>query len=301
MIRARAVVATATTGLLLAAWGATSAAAEQTESRTEPSATGGVRYEKQVVDIPGGDGLEVTEAAASPKCDKGWRAVSGGQAVKPSPSRAIGDSSIGGRRYFYAAGWQRHQKASPFAAYSVCLETTGLTMETSSEFGIPADSQVTDAAYCVEGNAVGGGMRPSGDVHAFSLNASYPVDSGADADTLPDDGWRAYAQYSGEGAGSGDGALFDATCLTGPRPAYRSVTVNVPATTSVSAQALCPKRRPVIGGGVYVNGSADKSHVHTSRPWDGQDSGTVPEDGWRGGVVNTSGSALQMTVHAICR
>lgn len=158
---------------------------------------------------------------------------------------------------------------------------------------------MTGKASCPEGDAaVGGGASITGDVAAFSLNDSYPVDDLSDTDTVPDDGWRVHLDYAGQG---GDNVTYSVMCLGDTPPAYRSKVVTVPASGSVKTQALCPKGRPAVGGGVFVTGTADKSHLVASRPWDSGDAGKVPEDGWRGGVVNDSGEALSMTVHAICR
>jgi hypothetical protein len=56
----------------------------------------------------------------------------------------------------------------------------------------------------------------------------------------------------------------------------------------------------VVGGGVYVQGAATMARLVASRPWDSKDAKKVPDDGWRGGVVNTSQVPLSMTTHAVC-
>ena len=58
---------------------------------------------------------------------------------------------------------------------------------------------------------------------------------------------------------------------------------------------------PVLGGGVRASGPGDASHVTKSRPIDTGDAGTVPDDGWRGAITNTSDQDLTMTVYAVCR
>ena len=56
----------------------------------------------------------------------------------------------------------------------------------------------------------------------------------------------------------------------------------------------------MVGGGVQVPGATSSSHVVASRPWDSKDSGTVPDDGWRAGILNEAPHSMELTVHAVC-
>ena len=142
-----------------------------------------------------------------------------------------------------------------------------------------------------------GGVYTSGEGADFALSSSYPTDGG-DADLTPDDGWVSYVNYTGEG---GDHVSFGVRCLENTSLTYRSASTQVAPGSTSSTKAVCSKRSVVLGGGVQVSGSAKVTHVTAIRPWDSKDAKKVPEDGWRGNVVNTSSLQVSMTVHAVCR
>lgn len=255
-----------------------------------------VRYKKITATLAGDAGQPST-ANMYGACDNGWTALADGQAVGAQDRIAV--SALSGSSTWLSAVWHQAAAATTVASYATCLKTTKTSQVAAHQQNIAADTSVSGQAMCKPGQAaVSGGPSSAFDRHDWALNSSFPIDDDTDTDTVPDDGWRIYTQYSGPG---GDNVAFNVMCLGGPRPAYRRTSVTLPPFGSATAQALCPKSRPTIGGGTLVNGSTDAAHMVTSRPWDSGDAGTVPEDGWRGGVVNDSGSTLTMTVHAICR
>ncbi len=256
----------------------------------------GVRYITDAVRLEAGTPSDPVERNATAQCDKGWTAISGGQSVKPRSKQGISYGWMGQERYWLAGAWQREPAKSTLRSFAVCMKTASLSSTTTTASSVPADSPVSEATFCADGWAVGGGVMSAGDPSDFTLVAGYPVDDG-DQDETPNDGWQSYVDYSGDG---GDHVHFSVRCLDDTPLTYRNASVQLAPGSSTYAKARCPKGLPVLGGGVYVDGAAGLSHLIASRPWDSKDAKKVPEDGWRGGVLNTSDVELSMTVHAVC-
>jgi hypothetical protein len=259
----------------------------------------GVRYQRGTVTVPAGAG-QPTHARGEVTCPKGWTAVGGGHTIRPGGDRGIAAGTKLGNRQWVAEAWQVDGGASTLTAYAVCLRTDRISEEDQTEYELPAGPlSVTQSGSCPGGHVVSGGVTYyGGHAEEFTLNSAYPVDDGSDPDTVRDDGWRGRVQYTGPGGASVSVYLV---CLGGRSPAYRRTSVTVPAGESARARALCPRGRPVLGGGVRASGPGSASHVVGSRPVDRSDAGTVPEDGWVGGITNTSAQDLTLTVHAVCR
>jgi len=268
----------------------------------------GVRYVRSTVTIPASMG-EPTEAHGAATCPKGWRSVGGGQTIRGGEGRGIAAGMKFHNRQWYAQAWQVDSPATSLTTYAVCLRTDGIGEEDQTEYELPEGPLSLDqSGSCPGGHVVSGGswyvgVAPDGvtqavDPDGFTLNSSYPVDDSSDPGTIPDDGWRGRVQYTEDG---GDSVSVFLWCLTGQLPAYRKASVTVPAGESARTRALCPLGRPVLGGGVRASGPGDASHIINSRPIDTRDAGTVPDDGWRGAITNTSDQDLTMTVYAVCR
>lgn len=268
----------------------------------------GVRYVRSTVTIPASMG-EPTEAHGVATCPKGWRSVGGGQTIRGGEGRGIAAGMKFHNRQWYAQAWQVDSPATSLTTYAVCLRTDGIGEEDQTEYELPEGPLSLDqSGSCPGGHVVSGGswyvgVAPDGvtqavDPEGFTLNSSYPVDDSSDSGTIPDDGWRGRVQYTEDG---GDSVSVFLWCLTGQLPAYRKASVTVPAGESARTRALCPLGRPVLGGGARASGAGDASHIINSRPIDTRDAGTVPDDGWRGAITNTSDQDLTMTVYAVCR
>ncbi|MGH2974380.1 MAG: hypothetical protein ACRDLL_05860 [Solirubrobacterales bacterium] len=67
-----------------------------------------------------------------------------------------------------------------------------------------------------------------------------------------------------------------------------------------SAEAKCPKRYHVLGGGVLDTGTFNTEHVNASFPIDGADADTTPDDGWFVRVDNLSTTTQGFEVFAVC-
>ena len=260
----------------------------------------GVRYARSSVTIPATTG-EPTVASAVATCPRGWMSVGGGHTIRGGAGRGIAAGMKLSHRKWYAKAWQVDSADTSLTTYAVCIRNANsMSEEDQTEHDLPAGPlSVDQSGSCPGGRVVSGGVTYSG-AHPenFTLNSSFPADDVSDVDTVRDDAWRGRVHYTGDG---GDSASVFLWCLSGVRPAYRKASVTVPAGKSAGIRAFCPVGRPVLGGGVRVSGPGDASHVIDSRPIDTRDSGTVPDDGWRGAASNTSDQALTLTVHAVCR
>jgi hypothetical protein len=259
----------------------------------------GVRYTRSTVTIPASTG-EPTSARGVATCPEGWRSVGGGHTISGGAGRGIAAGMKLNDRKWYAQAWQVDSAATTLTTYAICMQTNRIGEEDQTEWYAPTGPQSLDqSGSCPGGRVVSGGVTYWGtDTADFSLNSSYPVDDVSDLDTIRDDGWRGRVHYTGDGQPV---AAVYLVCLGGERPTYRQASVTVPAGESAGVRAFCPVGRPVLGGGVRVSGPASASHVINSRPIDTKDSGTVPDDGWRGAATNTSDQDLTLTVHAVCR
>ncbi len=66
---------------------------------------------------------------------------------------------------------------------------------------------------------------------------------------------------------------------------------------------LCPRRTKVLGGGVFTLGGDPVEDVEVTSTFPDDlvpEAGSQPDDGWIGGAVNSSDTAAQMGVDAIC-
>jgi hypothetical protein len=84
---------------------------------------------------------------------------------------------------------------------------------------------------------------------------------------------------------------------------YVSRTLRVPVGTTRALRAPCPRRTSVLGGGVDIEGGHGATTVNTTTPFDGDDRGRQPDDGWLGAVSNGAPappSSRLMTVFAVC-
>ena len=269
----------------------------------------GVRYVRSTVTIPASTTGEPTSARGVATCPEGWSSVGGGHTIRDGKGRGIAAGMKFHDRKWYTQAWQVDSPATTLTTYAVCLRTNGIGEEDQTENELPAGPLSLDqSGACPDGHVVSGGswyvgVAPDGGIQAvdpegFTLNSSYPVDDVSDVDTIRDDGWRGRVHYTGD---IEPVAAVYLVCLGGERPTYRQASVTVPAGESARTRALCPVGRPVLGGGVRASGPGDASHVTKSRPIDTKDAGTVPDDGWRGAVTNTSDQDLTLTAYAVCR
>ena len=258
---------------------------------------GAVWYVGESVTLQGASSGHTT-AEATATCPTDWESVSGGASVSAGKTRALAWSSKPQLNSWFGRGWQTSASDTTFRVFGVCMLGEQITTQSLPLNEIPAGPrQVELTAECAEGSAVGGSGRPFGDSRDWRLHRSRPVDTAADADTVPDDGWRTSYHYTGDSETS---LLVDAVCMGGTPPSYHKNTVTVRAKRSKTFQQACPSNLRVVGGGAHIAGASSASRISATRPFDSKDAGAVPDDGWRVTYTNTSSQALRATVHAMC-
>jgi hypothetical protein len=130
------------------------------------------------------------------------------------------------------------------------------------------------------------------------LISSFPFDSPvSDDDERPDDGWTVFVDDS---IGGGGGMSVYVVCMKGQGIGYESRKRNVDADSGGAITAGCPNARHVVGGGWLASPSKTSVRGAGTNPVDDGDAGTVPDDGWRSAVFNSSGSSKGLTSFAIC-
>ena len=295
MTRRTRVLTTTTAAVAMLAMAAPAITAQA--ATTPLGSADGVRYKKATVLFRAHESDPAFGATAG--CDDGWKPVSGGQAIGSGSGQGISDSWPGQDSYWYSGIWRKPDVETRLTTFAVCTRNTDVTTYKQIVSDPSPNTIVGKDVLCIQGSAVSGTVFKTGDRADFTIHSSYPIDSVVDNDLVPDDGWRTYVRYTGDG--DGDTVHFGVNCLEDTSLGYHSASATALPHQDLTTKALCPKGSPVLGGGVYAGGAATLSHLMASRPWDNKDQGKVPEDGWRGGIVNDSDNNVLVTVHAICR
>ena len=296
MTRRTRVLMTTTAAVALSALAAPALTAHA--ATTALGSADGVRYKKATVLMQAYESQPASGATAG--CDDGWKPVSGGQTIGSGSGQGISDSWSGQDSYWYTGIGRNPAVETRLTTYAVCTKNTDVTSYKQIVSDPSPNTIVGKDVLCLNnGSAVSGTVFKTGDNADFTVHSSHPIDSIVDNDLVPDDGWRTYVHYTGDG--DGDTVHFGVNCLADTTVGYHSASVTVSPHSASTTKALCPKGSPVLGGGVYAGGALTVSHLMASRPWDNKDAGKVPEDGWRGGIVNDSNGNVPVTVHAICR
>ena len=259
---------------------------------------GGFIYMKRESVLPKGPAPTSQDATA--KCPAGAVHTGGGGAVTGRPGGTfIASSGTAADKQWYVEGWQTgvNPKRETVTAWVICTEKTGkVTDESNLENAGPAPSGDHATASCLQGHAVGGGVRTIGAASTWWLNSSYPIDEG-DAGGRPDDGWVAWVQHP---AGDTHDFIVDVICMDGKEPIYREK-AKTTSKKKVTTKAFCPKGTSVVGGGGYASKATDESHLITTQPIDSRkDADSVPDDGWKSRSVNHMGEQT-FSAQAICK
>lgn len=158
-------------------------------------------------------------------------------------------------------------------------------------------------------HVTGGGAIAStgGDPSAAYVSSSYPID-GSDANSKPDDGWRATFYGSTQ-----PGTEVIAICAT-TRPTYGSRQQQNPdQDTSIGAGVVgsgyvvtCPATKQLLGMGAFIGGSPGEVRITDMYPedafsgWPNDDPDSVPDDNSGMSFSNRSSSAQPTNGWAIC-
>lgn len=76
--------------------------------------------------------------------------------------------------------------------------------------------------------------------------------------------------------------------------------VGMPVDAEGTVTAQCRPDTHVLGGGQYVQAGFENSRVQSSAPFDGPDTDTIPDDGWRSRIDSFNGAQNTVTEYAIC-
>ncbi|HSS67422.1 MAG TPA: hypothetical protein VLK34_02640 [Nocardioidaceae bacterium] len=264
---------------------------------------GGLKYISETHNV--GDGgthtppYDATDIACGPHTNSPWHVVSGGAAVKApaqqtllavmrpmdldpafeSPDNAAPDD-----------WWESVVKSvvgHKLTGYAICSKKPShYVLHTTPT---SASSNRTDTVSCAAGDAVVGGGAFIATTDSF-VNSSYPIAGG----------WRIRVRDTVGGAG---GMQAYAVCRPNGQIDSRLVAVehkNVAPGTAASATALCGASRHVSGGGGRLTGRIGQAWLSASRPIDGSDADSVPDDGWRVTGYNSSGSSKSLRAIAVC-
>jgi hypothetical protein len=159
------------------------------------------------------------------------------------------------------------------------------------------DSRLADAGQVEAGcgsqswHLAGGGAAIGGTPSEARLSAVRPINFG-DTDGKADDGWFVVG-----GGSLGAPASSGAICVRSAKLRYRIQQVPPSTADLRTAKLSCGGRGWHVTGGSAFIGTAN-SWVGSSYPYDGPDRGHVPDDGWKGHLLDLGSGGF--TLHVIC-
>lgn len=190
---------------------------------------------------------------------------------------------------------------NPAPGDTVIGETGGLKYEKDpAQFDMPVPFHGQSAIACGRRwHATGGGGRLKGPVSEVRLQETQPRDVAAglpsgDGNDEPDDAW------SVAGRGHEDKLIAYGICSREGDLRYRTKAAPDDSIPSRSAKVGCggPKWH-VLGGGAII--APNNSWIASSHPFDGNDPGKKPDDGWAVKANDTAMGMGALVVSAICR
>lgn len=260
---------------------------------------GGFTYVKKTATIAGGMG---ESAEANARCASGSESTGGGVTVGGPPAgSAIATSGKVSELQWFADAFHLSTDKATLTSWAVCSKKASKISQGTAPESVPvAPANATETATCdlSQGFVTGGGVRTIGASSEWSLNATYPEDGG-DGDTMPNDAWRTFTFHR---EGPARTILADVVCMKGKQPSYvvnQLASVEQPKT---KLRAKCPKGKSVTGGGGFVSGGTDDSHITSTRPYDSKkDKGKVPDDGWEVKFFDDNGVTQDYRAYAVCK
>ena len=171
-----------------------------------------------------------------------------------------------------------------FVVYADCVKPfSSYTIVYGSQVDNPAGTQSTATVTCPKGTVpLGGGPNSSASSTAVNTNTSIPTATG----------WRVDENNADPTAGD---TLF-AFAVCGKRPPAYTLVTGSPATlgadTDTLADAACPKKTVVLGGGGYSDASATTVDTDSTLPYDKHD--------WRVYQNSNVNYPSTLTAYAIC-
>ncbi len=139
----------------------------------------------------------------------------------------------------------------------------------------------------------GGGVRITGDNSDLELEVATTSAGPLVGGTR---GWLGEANNS---SGSDAKMITTAICEKGNFKG-RLDDKNIPPGDQVVKRVSCPSGTKVAGGGVSTESQSPRVSVASTRPFDGSDANSTPDDGWLGAANNGTKSGKSMSVFATC-
>ena len=224
-----------------------------------------------------------------------------------APADLNGDGRIDGWRV--VAETEQPSTAVGTGASAICRR--GKVRYVSEEGTLPANpGGLTLTAVCAADMHVtgGGAVASTGDdPSAAWVSSSYPID-GNDADSKPDDGWRARF-YGSTQPGTKVVAICAPTKQSYPSRSkqYPEQDQSIPAGDTGSGYWVsCPATKHVLGIGAFIGGSPAEVRVPITNlsdgfdMWPNDDADSVPDDNAGMSFANRSSSAQPTDGWAIC-
>ncbi len=142
-------------------------------------------------------------------------------------------------------------------------------------------------------------MRPEVGIEEWWLNMSYPKDGGADADGRPDDAWQSH-HLAPPGFFPPFDVSIDAVCMKDVRPSYKVQGVAFTTRDRSSRRSNARRRSPSWAAGRACPGRRPSPTPRVTEPFDNEDKGNVPDDGWTITVANPTMAEMDVVVYAAC-
>ena len=149
-------------------------------------------------------------------------------------------------------------------------------------------------AECPSGHpqVTGGGVKVLGDDSNFDIEV---------ATTLPQEDAHPNKWLGEANNSSGSDAQMTTIAICGQgRFRYPAGNRIIPAGGQASKRVACPAGTKLTGGGVSTEGASPRVELAASRPFDGPDGDSIPDDGWLGSGNNGTSSGLTLNVIAAC-
>ena len=266
----------------------------------ELGSAGGFTYVKKSKILADANGGATTSKVAEAHCPNDSEPAGGGVSVSGAALASHVYASGPKQKSWLGGAWHTDDLASKITTWGICTEKTSKVRVSSKKVeDVAGGATGSFAVPCGKDSAVSGGARPQLGSQEWWLNTSFPVDGGADSDDKPDDAWLSFIWHQ-TGFFPPLDVTFDAVCMKNTKVSYKVQGVAFTTNAVVEQSLACPKKKTVVGGGPSVSGPASQSHVVETAPFDSDDKGKVPDDGWSITIGNPSMTEMDVIVWAAC-
>ncbi len=288
-----------TTGATCAATVALMLAVAAPASAAELGKEGGFTYVKKSANLADTTASDPTGKQREAKCPDGSAPTGGGASVSGDPFDSFVSASGPRQKSWLGGGWHQDSPAGKLTTWGICTEKKSKVRVSSDVVNVAGGASGTAAISCGNDKPVSGGVRPKLGVVEWWLNRSAPQDDIADPDIKPDDTWQSSIWHL-PGFFPPVDVSIDAVCMEGAKVSYKVLGVAFTTNDLIELTVECPRKKSVVGGGPDVSGPASQSHVAVTEPFDSDDKGKVPDDGWSISVANPTMAEMDVVVFAAC-